>query len=99
MRQKLAIVAARFCVVHDFACKRLVLKEIFRTMSAPMLLRLWLVFAQAATLAVAVLFVVSTFRPEWLPTRSGTPVAVVQTAPPPSSGGLRAASYSAGSMP
>jgi len=35
--------------------------------------RLWLIFAQAATVAVAVLFVVSTFRPEWLPARSGAP--------------------------
>jgi serine protease DegQ len=32
--------------------------------------RLWLIFAQAATVAVAVLFVVSTFRPEWLPSRA-----------------------------
>ena len=31
--------------------------------------RLWLIFAQAATVAVAVVFVVTTFRPEWLPTR------------------------------
>jgi Do/DeqQ family serine protease len=47
------------------------------------MLRLWLVFSQAATVAVAVLFVISTFRPEWLPQRSaGTPpVAVVQQAP------------------
>jgi serine protease DegQ len=44
--------------------------------------RLWLIFAQAATVAVAVLFVVSTFRPEWLPARSGSAgVAVVQQAP------------------
>ena len=44
--------------------------------------RLWLIFAQAATVAVAVLFVVSTFRPEWLPARSRMqPVAVVQQAP------------------
>jgi serine protease DegQ len=42
--------------------------------------RLWLIFAQAATVAVAVLFVVSTFRPEWLPTRAGAPLAVVQQA-------------------
>ncbi len=42
--------------------------------------RLWLIFAQAATVAVAVLFVVSTFRPEWLPQRSGQ-VAVLQQAP------------------
>jgi Do/DeqQ family serine protease len=32
--------------------------------------RLWLIFAQAATVAVAVLFVVSTFHPEWLPART-----------------------------
>ena len=31
--------------------------------------RFWLLFAQATTLAVAALFVVSTFRPEWLPAR------------------------------
>jgi serine protease DegQ len=44
--------------------------------------RLWLIFAQAATVAVAVLFVVSTFRPEWLPARSPMqPVPVVQQAP------------------
>src|SRR5262245_38372324 len=40
--------------------------------------RLWLIFAQAATVAVAVLFVVSTFRPEWLPSRAGSQVAVQQ---------------------
>jgi serine protease DegQ len=38
-----------------------------------MLLRLWLIFAQAATVAVAALFVVSTFRPEWLPRRVAEP--------------------------
>jgi serine protease DegQ len=32
--------------------------------------RLWLIFAQTATIAVALLFVVSTFRPEWLPAKS-----------------------------
>ena len=40
--------------------------------------RLWLIFAQTATIAVALLFVVSTFRPEWLPARS---VPVVQQSP------------------
>jgi serine protease DegQ len=40
--------------------------------------RLWLIFAQAATVAVAVLFVVSTFRPEWLPARAGAQLSVVQ---------------------
>ena len=43
--------------------------------------RLWLIFAQAATIAVAALFVVSTFRPEWLPARAGSQVAVVQQVP------------------
>jgi serine protease DegQ len=41
--------------------------------------RLWLIFAQAATIAVAVLFVVSTFHPEWLPSRA---VTVVQAPTP-----------------
>ena len=45
------------------------------------MLRLWLIFAQAATVAVAVLFVVSTFRPEWLPSRGGAPLPLVQQAP------------------
>ena len=45
------------------------------------MLRLWLIFAQAATVAVAVLFVVSTFRPEWLPARGRPPLPVVQQAP------------------
>ena len=56
------------------------------------MLRLWLIFSQAATIAAAVLFVVSTFRPEWLPPRGSTQVAVVQN-PPPSSAAVRAASY------
>jgi serine protease DegQ len=47
--------------------------------------RLWLIFAQAATVAVAVLFVVSTFRPEWLPARPAQQAqqqqSVVQQAP------------------
>ncbi|HYR36938.1 MAG TPA: trypsin-like peptidase domain-containing protein, partial [Burkholderiales bacterium] len=48
------------------------------------MLRLWLIFAQAATVAVAVLFVVSTFRPEWLPPRSA-PAPILQSAPPTTS--------------
>jgi Do/DeqQ family serine protease len=50
--------------------------------------RLWLVFAQAVTLTVAVLFVVQTLKPEWLPQRgenaSGPQIGVVavkETAP------------------
>jgi len=47
--------------------------------------RFWLVFSQATTVAVAVLFVVSTFHPEWLPARGLMPqggVTVVQQAAP-----------------
>src|SRR5712692_3204633 len=51
--------------------------------------RLWLIFAQAATVAVAVLFVVSTFRPEWLPARSGAPVLLAS--PPGASAASTAA--------
>jgi len=53
--------------------------------------RLWLTFAQAATIAVAVLFVVSTFRPEWLPQRTA-PAPIVQSAAPASSS-AQVASY------
>ncbi len=36
-----------------------------------MLRRLWLVFAQAVTVALALLFVVSTLKPQWLPGNQG----------------------------
>ena len=57
--------------------------------------RLWLVFAQTVTVAVAVLFVVATFRPEWLPSRSLPGVAVLP-APAPAAAvtaAVRATSY------
>ena len=55
--------------------------------------RLWLIFAQTVTVAVAVLFVVSTFRPEWLPARS-LPGAVLQQESSPSGPvAARASSY------
>ncbi len=41
--------------------------------------RLWLIFAQTATVALALLFVVSTLKPEWLPQRQ--PVVALQEAP------------------
>jgi len=40
-----------------------------------MLHRLWLVFAQVATVCLAVLFVVTTLRPDWLPRRQASPPA------------------------
>ena len=45
--------------------------------------RLWLWFAQGATVAVAALFAVTTLKPEWLTTRepSPTPVVVQQAVP------------------
>ena len=49
--------------------------------------RLWLIFSQAPTVADAVLVTVSTFHPEWLPSRAvhAPPIAVVQQAPVPPS--------------
>src|SRR6266571_167947 len=50
-------------------------------MGSSLMYRLWLVFSQAATIAVAALFVVSTFRPEWLPPRAGAQVSLSITQP------------------
>ncbi len=41
--------------------------------------RLWLIFAQTVTIAVAVMFVLSTLKPEWLPARQAS--VTVQQAP------------------
>jgi Do/DeqQ family serine protease len=59
--------------------------------------RLWLIFSQAATIAVAALFVVSTFRPEWLPSRAGAqiPLSITQ----PSSAGQMQVAARAGPAP
>jgi serine protease DegQ len=52
-----------------------------------MLHRLWLVFAQTATICLAALFVVSTLKPEWLPQRAvpphPVPAALPESAPAP----------------
>ena len=57
--------------------------------------RLWLTFAQTATICLAVLFVVATLKPEWLPGKSAVPVAANQ-APLPAAADARnkAVSYS-----
>jgi Do/DeqQ family serine protease len=34
--------------------------------------RLWIIFSQTATICLALLFVVSTLKPEWLPSRAGS---------------------------
>jgi serine protease DegQ len=57
--------------------------------------RLWLWFAQAATVALGLLFVVTTLKPEWLATRDVARVPVVlQQAAPQHEAAARAASYS-----
>jgi Do/DeqQ family serine protease len=60
-----------------------------------MLRRWWLIFAQACTVALAVVFVLQTLRPDWLPTRSNVvpaSVAPVRAAVPlPPATGLAAA--------
>ena len=57
--------------------------------------RTWLVFAQTVTVAVAVLFVVATLKPQWLPAgRDGTTLlpapTLVQVAPAPAAAGSAA---------
>jgi len=43
--------------------------------------RLWIIFSQTATICLAVLFVVSTLKPEWLPARAPAQIAVTQEVP------------------
>jgi len=59
--------------------------------------RLWIIFSQTATICLAVLFVVATLKPEWLPTRAPLlPVAVMQQeAPAAGATAPRADSYHA----
>jgi serine protease DegQ len=59
----------------------------------------WLIFSQAVTVAVAVLFVVATLKPEWLQRRtaSGLPggISITTVQPPPGGTTAAANSYSA----
>ncbi|CAM4114687.1 S1C family serine protease [Roseateles saccharophilus] len=61
-----------------------------------MLKRLWLIFAQAVTVALALLFVVATLKPQWLPPARGRDAALAATAsqialpPSPSASVVRA---------
>ncbi|MDO5056477.1 MAG: trypsin-like peptidase domain-containing protein [Lautropia sp.] len=61
-----------------------------------MLKRLWLLFAQGVTVAVAVVFVISTFRPDWLPGHRPAPLDVT---PPPASPRLPALPDPGGEVP
>ncbi|MBX3647314.1 MAG: Do family serine endopeptidase [Rhodocyclaceae bacterium] len=56
--------------------------------------RLWLIFAQAVTVAVAALFVVQTLKPDWLGARPGPSVVSLQEAAPASATGTRGATAS-----
>jgi serine protease DegQ len=68
-----------------------------RRFPAVMTLRtFWLVFAQAATIALAALFVVTTLRPEWLPARPAATSPVVVSEAPPLPAGSAAAAAGAG---
>jgi Do/DeqQ family serine protease len=51
--------------------------------------RLWLIFAQTVTVALAVVFTVSTLKPEWLP-RGQRIIALQEAAAPTAEGGQRA---------
>jgi len=53
--------------------------------------RLWLTFAQTATVLLAALFVIATLRPEWLPDRSANPQVVELKQAAPQSGEARLA--------
>ena len=48
--------------------------------------RLWMIFAQAVTISVALLFVVSTLKPEWIGERPVLPAITIQEAAMPASG-------------
>ena len=57
--------------------------------------KLWLTFAQAATVALAVLFVLTTLKPEWLPQRAlGPQVVELREAAQASLAGSRTGTYS-----
>ena len=57
--------------------------------------RLWLTFAQTATICLAILFVLATLKPEWLPGKPGTLVEMREAEPSSASAaGVRTSSYS-----
>jgi serine protease DegQ len=56
--------------------------------------RLWLIFAQTATIALGVVFVVATLKPEWLGRSAGGAQVVELTQAVPAAGAARTASYS-----
>jgi Do/DeqQ family serine protease len=94
-----AILAFRFENVHDLASKWLKQKAKHGKLESPMR-RLWIIFSQTATICLAVLFVVATLKPEWLPSRSvlapeSTRIATVhqEAQPGTTAGSVRPDSY------
>jgi serine protease DegQ len=61
-----------------------------------MIKRLWLTFAQAVTLLLAVLFVVSAFKPEWLPGRFQMGPQTGSAVAPPTPPNVNAATQTSG---
>lgn len=55
--------------------------------------QIWLIFAQAVTVAVAALFVVSTLKPHWLAQGDAQAAPVVKVAPPPAARAKDTLSY------
>jgi serine protease DegQ len=69
----------------DFAAQHLTIIGRFPTSEVPLLRRIWLVFAQACTLCLAALFVVTTLRPDLLARfteKSGRVVLLQETSTP-----------------
>ena len=110
MLQKRAILPGRSRNVHVFARNSLTRLQFLDSLPnraqprygrlSSTMQRLWLLFSQAVTICVAALFVISTFRPEWLPSKSGAlpasrpEVAVLrQVATQPEASGARTDSY------
>jgi hypothetical protein len=54
--------------------------------------RLWMIFAQTVTVSVAILFVISTLKPEWIGERQTMPAVTIQEATPVCIGTERQAS-------
>ena len=56
-----------------------------------MLKRLWLLFAQSVTILLAIVFIIVTLRPEWLPRRADMPYSAGASVPAERAGAVRAA--------
>jgi hypothetical protein len=64
----------------------------------PHMRRLWLIFSQAVTVALALLFVVATLKPEWLRPRTGADVAADRSIAAVPASAASAGSHATGSL-